>query len=163
MVYCESKPESTRCGANKCNFVEKTFAKCRNFATSPPRRSRFSWLKSVWRSTPERTPRQIDSRISSSSEDFASASEWCCLRASSRRGGRMAGACVGAVSQINKRLRSFECALVLNFSARDYLYWVKLLPLECSSAVAPSFQSLHFFQLCIFFPTVALGVFVRWC
>lgn len=73
----------------------------------------------------------------------------------------MAGACVGAVSQINKRLRSFECALVLIFSARDYLYWVKLLPLECSSAVAPSFQSLHFFSTLHFFPTVALGVFVR--
>lgn len=29
----------------------------------------------------------------------------------------MAGACVGAVRQINNRLRSFECALVLNFSA----------------------------------------------
>lgn len=131
---------------------------------SPPQRSRFSWLKSVPRSTPECTPARIDSCISSSSEDFASASEWCCVRAFGR-GGRLAGACVGAVSQINKRLRSFECALVLNFSAQDYLHCVKLLPFECSSAVDASFQSLHFFQLCIFFFffAAAEGVFVRRC
>lgn len=81
------------------------------------------------------------------------------------RGGRLAGACVGAVSQINKRLRSFECALVLNFSAQDYLHCVKLLPFECSSAVDASFQfaffsTSHFF---FFFFAAAEGVFVRRC
>lgn len=140
-----------RCGSNKCNFVEKTFAECRNFA--PKSASAIALFMT------EKCSKKHSRAHSGTNRQlyFLLIRRLCeCERvmlceSEFGRGGRLAGACVGAVSQINKRLRSFECALVLNFSAQDYLHCVKLLPFECSSAVDASFQSLHFFQLCIFF------------